>query len=120
MNPNRNIRRKSFFKGITFHHPSNGHLARETDHIGKTHFVEPFAVPMDFKFIRRSIQDDAGLLKICLRITIIIFRCQHRTRFILSGGITNPGGVIADDKNRLMPEVLELPELPQYDTVADV
>ena len=45
---------------------------------------------------------------------------EYRPCGILAAGVADAGGVVADDQDGLMAQVLKLAELPQYDRMAEV
>ena len=49
-----------------------------------------------------------------------LFLRKYRPRLIYAGGIADAGGVVADNQHGLVAEVLELPQFPQHDRMAQV
>ncbi len=74
----------------------------------------------DFEFIFGGVENFAGLFEVRLSVGFDLVGCQHRPGDVLACRVADSGSVIADYKDSLMAEVLELAHLSQDDGVAEM
>jgi hypothetical protein len=94
---------------IAREHLRHGHAAAELEGVEERHLAEPLAVATHFGLLR--IEDLVGLLEIGLGVLLDLLLGKDRTRLGLAGRIADARGVVADDEDGLVAELLELAEL---------
>ncbi len=104
---------------VALQHPRHGHLAHKLDHVGAGHRRKPFAVAADFQLVARKVEHLARLLEVGSGVGLDFLRGEHRACFGPSTRITDHGRIVADDEDRLVTEVLKLPQLPQHHGMAE-
>ena len=99
-------------------HLLEGHPAVELDHLLETHRLEPLAVENDLGPL--AFQDFERLLLIALRVREHLIVAELRARGRAPARVSDHGGEIPDDENRLVPGILEIPELREHDPMPEV
>ena len=98
---------------LALHHLLQRHAAVELHHLVEAHHLEPFAVEDGPRPLR--IEDFVSLLLEALRIRHHLIVRELRARLRAARRVADHRREIADDEDRLMPEVLELPQLREPD-----
>src|SRR5262249_27916069 len=81
-------------------------------------FREPLAVVTDLGAV--DVDDLADLAQVIAGIGLDLLLRQPSARLVTTRWVADEGSVVADDKDRLMAEFLELAQLPQGNGVAEV
>ncbi len=110
----------AFLEGVALEHAGDGHLGGEANDIGEAHAFEPLGVSAHFEAGRVGVEDLAGLLDVGLGVGVDLLGGEHGARLALAGRVADAGGVVADDEDRLVAEVLEGAHDAQDDGVAHV
>src|SRR4051812_10754043 len=92
--------------------------AVEPNDFFKSHLSEPVAVGHELS--SRRVEDLESLGSIGFGVRCHLFAGKLRPRRGTSAWVADHGSEIANDKDRLMSEVLKLPKLPQDNGVAEV
>jgi hypothetical protein len=98
-------------------HLGDRHAAAELEGVEERHLAEPLAVAADFGLL--GVEDLVGLLEVGLGVLLDLLLGKDRARLGLAGGVSDAGGVVADDEDGLVTELLELAELLEDDHVAE-
>jgi len=118
VNGNRLIGRVALLEIIALQHPRDGIARGELNEIGGIHLPHPARIERHLGEIR--VENAENLLAIGLGIAGDIFRGQWLTGLIAPGGVTDHAGEVTDEKNHLMAEGLELPQLINQDGMAEM
>ena len=110
----------AFLEGVAFEHAGDGHLGGEFEGVDEGHLVEPFGVVVNLDFVRRQVENFAGLIEVGFGVGLDLLGGEDGAGFLFAGGIADGGGGVADDEDRLVAEVLELPHFAKDDGVAEV
>ena len=94
-------------------------LAHQVEDVQERPFAEPVAIVVDLGPLQ--VDDPTDLGEVVLGVgRNLIFGQDFRTSLVAARGVADQGGVVADDDDGGVPEVLELAELAQGDGVAEV
>src|SRR4051794_41115849 len=67
-----------------------------------------------------EVDDPADLAEVVLGVDLDLFARQLGAGLVASGGVAHQGRVVADDDDRRVTQLLELPEFAERDRVAEV
>ena len=115
---NRQVLAEPLLEVVALEQPVHGRPARQLDDVVERHRAQPLAVEHDARPL--GIQNQAVLLAIGARVVLDLVRGQRRARFGLARRVPDQPREVADHENRLVAEILKLPELLQDDRVAEV
>jgi len=107
-----------FGEVIAFQHTLHGDLAGKAQNIEKRVLAKPLAVVADFGL--GGVNDLADLFEVINSVVLNLLLSQPGPSLIAAAGIAHQGGVISDNQYGLMTQLLELPELAQWNSVAQV
>jgi len=93
-------------------------LGAELDHLEEVELLQPLGVVSNLRLV--FIQDLEGLRLIGLGGRQHVLSREARARFTLAGRVAHHGGEIADQKDDLMAQLLELTHLFHQHRVAEV
>ena len=102
---------------IAREHLRHGHAAAELEGVEERHLAEPLAVAADLGLL--GVEDLEGLLEVGLGVLLDLLLGEDGARLGLAGGVADARGVVADDEDGLVAELLELAELVEDDHVAE-
>ena len=91
------------------------HAAVQANHVFERHRAEPVAVA--HRFCARRIENLERLLAISCRVCHHFLMRQMRPRNGAAARVADHSGEIADDENRLVTEILKLPQFSQNNRV---
>jgi len=111
---------EALLEGIALEHLGDGLFGGNLDKLNKGQFGEPFAVVPDFEFFFGGVEDFAGLLEVGFCVLLDFLGREDGPCCVLAGWVADSGGVVADDEDGLVAEVLELAHFAQDDGVAEV
>jgi hypothetical protein len=97
----------------------DGRRAREREELLRAH-VEPFPVAPDLEPVRVVVEDGERLLLVCARVRVDVGARERWPRARTAARVADARGVVPDDEDDPVTEVLELPQLLQDDRVAEV
>ena len=103
---------------VAFEHAGNRVLRRQPDHAGRAQFAHPRRIELDAGSL--AIEDLEDLRRIGLGVRAYFILRQRRPRRVLAGRIADHPREIADQKDHLVAEVLELAHLVDQHGVAEV
>ena len=92
--------------------------AGKSDDIDQAHLAEPFAVVANFKMIDIGEENFADLCDVGFGVGVDFFAGELRAGFVAPGGVADAGGVIADDENGFVTEILKLADHAQRNGMA--
>ena len=95
-----------------------GHQAGEVENLEKGPLREPVAVVMNLGL--GEVDDLADLIEVVLGVFGHLGFGQARTGFVAARGVAHQGGVVSDDDDGGVAEILKLPELSERNGVAKV
>ncbi len=99
-------------------HLGDREFGGEADDVLEGELAEPLGVEADFGFV--AVEDAEDLVGVGLRVGIDLLAGERLAGDVASGGIADEGGVVADEKDDLVAEVLKVLELAHQDRVAEV
>ena len=88
------------------------------DHAAGPQGLAPFAVVANFGF--GGVQHHTGLLVISVGIELDLLGRQGRAGAVAPGWVANQGGEVTDQKDHLMPQVLQLAHFVEHHGVTDM
>ncbi len=103
---------------LALQHLLKSDTAVEPDDVGEGHAGEPLAIEHNLRL--RPVEHLESLILVGLGVGQHFIVGQLRARGRTTAWVTDHCGKIADDKDPLMPEILELTQLLQSDGVAEV
>ncbi|MCY1538707.1 hypothetical protein D9M68_742600 [compost metagenome] len=103
---------------VALHHARHGVLGRQLDHAHRAQRQAPFAVVADLG--ARRVQHQAGLLVVGLGVGLDLLGGEWRTCVVAARGVADQAGEVTNEKDHLMPQVLQLAHLVEHHRVADV
>ncbi len=118
MHGNRRAGLEAVVKIVALHHPRHGKFGRQLDHAGRAQRLTPFAVVANLGLGR--IEHQTGLLVIGFGVELDLLGRQRRARVVAPGRVANQAGEVANQKDDLVAEVLQLAHFVQHHGVADV
>ena len=105
-------------KVFALHHAGDGVFGRQRNHAGRAQRVAPFAVVAHLGFF--GVQHFKRLRFISLGVDFDLFSRERRARGVAARGVADQGGEVADQKNDLMPQILQLAHFVQHHGVAQM
>ena len=118
MNADRPVLVETFVKVIPFQHARDRVFAGQLDEIGCRHAIHPRAVPR--YLCPLAVENLECLILVRTRIRRDRIRRKGRTSLGAAARVADPCGKITDQKNHVVSELLELPQLPHENGVAKV
>ena len=103
---------------VALHHAGHRVLGRQLDHAARAQGVAPLAVVANFR--ARRVQHLGGLGVIGFGVELDLLGRERRARAVAARRITDQRREIADQKNHLVAQILQLPHLVEHHRVADV
>src|SRR6516164_7292670 len=103
---------------LALEHARHGVLRSELDHAVGAERLQPFGVERDLGLV--AVEDQEHLIGVGLCVRVQLFARERRARDVASRRIADHPGEVADQKDDVVPEVLELPELVELNGVAEV
>ena len=105
-------------KILPLQHPGHGVPGRQADEVLGLHGLHPAAVEVDDGLVR--VQDFEDLALVGGGVGLDLLLGQGRPGLALARGVADEAGEVADEKNHLVPQVLEILELLNEHGVAQV
>src|SRR5262249_25086513 len=103
---------------VALQHPLHGDLARQGQHVEEAELTEPVAVAMHLRPIH--VNDSPNLPLVIEGIGLDLFLRQAGPGLVATAGIPDESGVVADDEDRLVSQLLEQSKLAERDGVSQV
>ena len=103
---------------VPLKHLRHSLLGRELNDITEGHLVEPRGVVPDLRLL--GIEHAGGLVVVRLSVLARLFKGKLRARLGAAGRVADHARKVTHDENGPVPKVLELPQLPQHNGVAEV
>ena len=97
---------------VAFEHPRDGVRGREPQDRLHVHRLEPLGVVPDLDPLVRQDRRNCSRSRSAYADDLLL---QSRPRLGLAGRVADPSGEVADDQDRDVPGVLELPQLAEHD-----
>ena len=105
-------------KILPLQHPGHRVPGRQADEVLSLHGLHPAAVEIDEGFVRVQDLEDLALVSGGVGLNLLLG--QGRPGLALAGGVADQAGEVADEKDHLVPQVLEVFELLNEHGVAQV
>ena len=115
----RRLRRPALGEVVALEQLGDGRRARQAEEVLHAH-VQPLGVEAHLEQLGVVAQHLEGLLLVGARVGVDLLARQHRPRRRAAARIADARGVVADDQDHAVAEVLELAQLLQHDGVAEV
>ena len=109
---------EAVMKVVALHHAGHGVLGGQLDHAHGAQRNAPLAVVADLGFGR--VQHQTGLAVVSFGVGLDLLGCQRRAGAVAPGRVADQAGEVADEKDHLMPQVLQLAHLVEHHCVADM
>ena len=103
---------------VALENTGNGELAQQAQNVFHFKIENPVSVVHQVGLF--LIKDLKGLIDIGLRICVDLFARKLRTRAVAARGVADKSRAVADDERDAVTQILELTELTQRNSVADV
>jgi len=118
VNRDRLVGLETLAKVVALQHARDCHRSSELEHAGSAQLVEPGGIEHDLGLGR--IQNLEHLIGVGLGVEFDLFFSQRRARGVLAGRVANARGKVANQKLRVMTEILQLTQLVDDHGVAKV
>jgi len=105
-------------KVVALHHARHGVPGGQLDHAARAQGVRPFAVVAQLGLA--GVQHLEGLLAVGFGVHADLLGRERRARAVAPGRVADQAGEVADQKDHLMPQVLQLAHLVQHHGVTQV
>jgi hypothetical protein len=109
---------ETFAEIVALHHAGDGVLRGELDHPARTERIAPLGVVANLGL--RGVEHQARLFVVSLRVGLDLLARERRAGGVATRRVADHRREVADQKNHLVPQVLQLAHLVQHDRVADV
>ena len=103
---------------VAFEHAGDGVLRGEADHAVGAQRGEPLRIERDFGLV--AIENEEYLVGVGLGVCRQLVRGHGRPRQVATGGVADHAGEVADQKNDVMAEILQLPQLVELNGVSQM
>src|SRR5205085_2072674 len=103
---------------VALHHPRDRVPGRELDHSAGAERVAPFGVVTNLRLC--SVEDQAGLRLIRLGVGLDLLARQRWPGRVASRRVADHRSEVADQEDDRVAEVLQLPQLVQYNRMAEM